>query len=47
LLATLFDNGGRPLALQRTMDVTLTLTGVRGVEDNGDWLLSFKFIAVM
>jgi hypothetical protein len=47
MLATLFDNGAQPLALQRTLDVSLVLLGVRGIEDNSDWLLSFKFIMVM
>ncbi|CAB3384504.1 Hypothetical predicted protein [Cloeon dipterum] len=47
MLAALFDGGAQPLALQRKMDLSLRLTNVRGVEDNSDWLLSFKFITVM
>jgi len=47
MLGTLFDGGAQPLAMQRTMDIVLTLVGVRGIEDNSDWLLSFKFIATM
>ncbi|XP_059482183.1 nose resistant to fluoxetine protein 6-like [Neocloeon triangulifer] len=47
MLSTLFGDGARPLPLMRTMDVSLRLTKVRGVEDNSDWLLSFKFITVM
>jgi hypothetical protein len=47
MLGTLFDSGAQPLAMQRTMDIELTLVGVRGIEDNSDWLLSFKFIATM
>jgi hypothetical protein len=47
LLSRMFDGGARPLTLQRTHDVDLTLRKVRGVEDDSKWLTEPKFIIVM
>ncbi|KAF4517904.1 hypothetical protein B566_EDAN001858, partial [Ephemera danica] len=47
MLARMFADGARPLTLQRTHDLDLTLREVRGVEDDSKWLAEPKFIIVM